>query len=171
MKFALELDQKRPIVPCMFTFGSTKIPNAMALHEILHGTTRINAVKKTLASNYIGERQKVLTNDQQVAIWRISEVAVIRKYVEGMAKLNPSLVLARSRSGIDESIFGGERAAFMELIRNYNYMGALKIQDQIELANFLADTAPEADEMCDPPPWYKRFWDRGIAFETVRPCS
>lgn len=33
MKFAVELDQKRPIVPRMFTFGSTKIPNAMALRS------------------------------------------------------------------------------------------------------------------------------------------
>ena len=29
--FAVELDQKRPVVACMFTFGSTEIPNAMAL--------------------------------------------------------------------------------------------------------------------------------------------
>ena len=46
MKFAVELDQKRPIVPCMFTSGSTEIPNAMALaaevsaHPIKSGAWR-----------------------------------------------------------------------------------------------------------------------------------
>jgi hypothetical protein len=31
VKFDVQDDQNRPIVPCMFTFGSTEIPNAMAL--------------------------------------------------------------------------------------------------------------------------------------------
>ncbi|MCA3508631.1 MAG: hypothetical protein IOD01_15350 [Rhodobacter sp.] len=77
-----------------------------------------------------------------------------------MAELNPSLIAADSGAGINDPVFGDERAAFMDMIRTYDEAGVLETKDQVELAVALSDVVPEADEICDrlPDPWIKGFW-------------
>jgi hypothetical protein len=137
---------------------------SLILHEILHGTGRINGLASLLARNYFNEHTE-LSLWQRIAVRRIFEEAVTRKYVEGMAELNPSLIAAGSVSGIDVSIRGGELAAFMDLINKYDKGGILKPEDRNALAAALTEDVPEADEMCNPPPEvsplnYGAVWDR-----------
>jgi hypothetical protein len=140
----------------------------LVVHEILHGTARINKVAGSLAGNYIAEHPE-LNEDQRRLVRTIFEEAVIRKYIEGMAKLNPSLIIAGGSSGIDTSIRGGERAAFMLLIALYDEQNndsddeadpILGIADRSALATALTDMVPEADDICDaiPDPVFNGFW-------------
>jgi hypothetical protein len=133
------------------------------VHEILHGTARINFVSQRLADTYISKHPELgFLQRQQVR--KIFDEAVLRKYIEGMAPWNPSLINAGGDSGINTSIPGGERAAFMLLINLYDkdplFGPRLGIADRSALATALMDMVPEATDICDPlpDPLFNWFW-------------
>ncbi len=73
---------------------------SILVHEILHGTERINYIADRLAENYIGDQNYFnealllppLSRSQKDVIRELFEEAAVRKYVERMAELNPSLI-------------------------------------------------------------------------------
>ncbi|MCA3508630.1 MAG: hypothetical protein IOD01_15345 [Rhodobacter sp.] len=60
-------------------FGRNDIFMAMVVHEVLHGSERIDSIAEKLAQKYLNEHPD-LTFDQMVAVFRIFEEAVVRKY-------------------------------------------------------------------------------------------